>query len=117
MSIAGTGKFMSKKVSKVRWMPMSSTSQPTSTTLATGSWDDESNSVVVWGGAGLGGEARQLGSAEHPGDVTGLVWLSQELLAASSSSGCLVLYRVGGMGVAQDWPQLHKAGLVVAAQS
>ena len=50
--------------------------------------------------------------------MTGLVWLSQELLAASSSSGCLVLYRVGGWGcVAQDWPQLHKAGLVVAAQS
>jgi len=112
-SVAGTGKFMSKKVSKVRWMPMNDTSQPVSTSLATGSWDDERNSVVVWGGAGLGGEAREVVSAEHPGDVTGLVWLSQDLLAASSSSGCLVLYRVGTMStmsVAQEWPQLHKAG-------
>ena len=88
MSVAGTGKFMSKKVSKVRWMPMSDTSQPISTSLATGSWDDESNSVVVWGGAGLGGEARQVGSAE-------------DLLLASFSSGCLVLYRVPGMRMAQ----------------
>eukprot|EP00092_Neocalanus_flemingeri_P041747 GFUD01045469.1.p1 GENE.GFUD01045469.1~~GFUD01045469.1.p1 ORF type:complete len:347 (-),score=138.07 GFUD01045469.1:130-1170(-) len=113
MSVAGTGKFMSKKVSKVRWMPMSDTSQPISTSLATGSWDDEMNSVVVWGGAGLGGEARKVGSADHPGDVTGLVWLSQELLAATSSTGCLVLYRVTAspaLGVAQEWPQLHKAG-------
>ena len=60
MSVAGTGKFVSKKVSKVRWMPISDTSQPISTTLATGSWDDESNSVVVWGGAGMGGEATQV---------------------------------------------------------
>jgi len=113
MSVAGTGKFVSKKVSKVRWMPISDTSQPISTTLATGSWDDESNSVVVWGGAGMGGEASQVASASHPGDVTGLEWLSQELLAASSSSGCLVLYRVtgqSGLGVAQEWPQLHRAG-------
>ena len=36
MLVAGTGKFMSKKVSKVRWMSMNFTSQPTSTNLATG---------------------------------------------------------------------------------
>jgi len=111
MSVAGTGKFISKKVSKVRWMPMNDTSQPVSTILATGSWDDENNTVVVWGGAGLGGEACEVGRAEHPGDVTGLVWVNQELLAASSSSGSLVLYRASTMGVAQEWPQLHKAGL------
>jgi len=110
MSVAGTGKFVSKKVSKVRWMPVNDTAQPNSTTLATGSWDDECNNVVVWEGAGLGGEACQLGASSHPGDVTGLVWLNQETLAASSSSGSLVLYRVNGMSVAQEWPQLHKIG-------
>ena len=110
MSVGGTGKFISKKVSKVRWIPMNDTSQPVSTTLATGSWDDEFNSVSVWGGAGIGGEASQIASVNHPGDVTGLVWLSQELLAASSSSGSLQLYRLPGLSLAQEWPQLHRAG-------
>ena len=50
----GTGKFTSKKVSRVRWQPMVDTSQSQSSTLAAGSWDDEANSLTVWGGAGPG---------------------------------------------------------------
>ena len=84
--------------------------------VATGSWDDESICMVVWEGAGLGGDTRLVGSAEHPGYVTGLVWLSQDLLAANSYSGCPVLYRVPGMGVVEDWPHLRRAGRGKAAQ-
>ena len=70
--------------------------------VATGSWDNERICVVVWGDAGLGGEARLIGSAEHPGDVTGLV---------SGPACCQLLLWVPGAwhGVVQDWPQLHRA--------
>ena len=37
----GTGKFISRKVSRVRWLPQQDTSQLESSTLVTGSWDDE----------------------------------------------------------------------------
>ena len=59
----GSGKFISKKVSKVRWQPQYDTSVLESNVLVTGSWDDETNSVVLWSGAGAGsgGEASAQG--------------------------------------------------------
>ena len=83
----GSGKFISKKVSKVRWMPQYDTSQLDSSTLITGSWDDEVNSVVPWTGAGPGGEANLQSQCEVNGDVTGLEWLAQDTLVVSTSAG------------------------------
>ena len=48
----GSGKFISKKVSKVRWMPQYDTSQLESNSLVTGSWDDEVNNVILWSRSG-----------------------------------------------------------------
>ena len=48
MSVGGgTGKFIAKKVRKVRWKPKSDTSQTSSNIFVTGSWDDQrySNSL------------------------------------------------------------------------
>ena len=109
----GTGKFISKKVSAVRWQPVVDTSQTSSSTLAAGSWDDETNSVSVWAGASPGGEASLLASADLPGDVTGLEWLSPETLSLSCSSGQVQLYRLAGLGglqLVQDWAGLHRPG-------
>ena len=109
----GTGKFISKKVSAVRWQPLQDTSQTSSSTLAAGSWDDETNTVSVWGGASPGGEASLLASADLPGDVTGLEWLSPDTLSLSCSSGQVQLYRLGGLAglqLLQDWAGLHRAG-------
>ena len=109
----GTGKFISKKVSAVRWQPLLDTSQTSSSTLAAGSWDDETNTVSVWGGASPGGEASLLASADLPGDVTGLEWLSPDTLSLSCSSGQVQLYRLGGLAglqLLQDWAGLHRAG-------
>ena len=109
----GTGKFISKKVSAVRWQPVVDTSQTCSSTLAAGSWDDETNSVSVWAGASPGGEASLLASADLPGDVTGLEWLSPDTLSVSCSTGQVQLYRLAGLGglqLLQEWAGLHRPG-------
>ena len=109
----GSGKFISKKVSKVRWMPQYDTSQLDSSTLITGSWDDEVNSVVLWTGAGPGGEANLQSQCEVNGDVTGLEWLAQDTLVVSTSAGWAGLVKVGGLPglqVTQEWRDVHRSG-------
>ena len=47
MSVGGgTGKFIAKKVRKVRWKPKSDTSQTSSNIFVTGSWDDQRYSFL-----------------------------------------------------------------------
>ena len=109
----GTGKFISKKVSAVRWQPVVDTSQTQSSVLAAGSWDDEANSLSVWGGAGPGGEASLMASTHLTGDVTGLEWLGPDTVSLSSSGGEVQVYRVGGLSglqLVQEWPGLHRPG-------
>lgn len=120
----GSGKFIAKKVRKIRWKPKSDTSQTTTNIFVTGSWDDESNEVSVWkcpsGADTSEAEPSQLTSLPHTGDVTDMSWLNPDTFLASSSSGGLVLYRLvressyqlGGMKleVGLDWPVLHKSG-------
>lgn len=42
----GTGKFVSKKIRKVRWRPRQDSAQATTGMFATGSWDEEINEVA-----------------------------------------------------------------------
>jgi len=72
--------------------------------FATGSWDDEQNQVCLWR-TKKSGEADLLSSLEHKGDVTGLCWLTSELLAASSSSGQATVYKLehNKLSLYGDW--------------
>lgn len=109
LSAGGSGKFVSKKIRKVRWRPrQDSGHQAASGVFATGSWDEETNEVAIWRLP-----ERELGSGNpvllsthlHPGDVTGLVWLDQDLLAASSSRGGVKLLKLEHQRLLQAGPQ------------
>lgn len=110
----GTGKFISRKVSKVRWLPQTDTSQQESSILVTGSWDDEDNVVMVWSSSG--GEASLRSEARMPGEVTGLEWLGGQTeagLVASTSAGTVTLFGLTGLQglqTALEWKGLHSTG-------
>ncbi|XP_023336112.1 nucleoporin Nup43 isoform X1 [Eurytemora carolleeae] len=116
MSVAsGTSKFVSKKVRKVRWRPRQDSMQMNSNMFATGSWDDESNEVSLWKHeeGEEGSSTVLLASVQHPGDVTGLNWISPDLLVTSSSTGSLNLYTLEQykiLTLSQDWSNLHRDG-------
>jgi len=118
----GTGKFIAKKVRKVRWKPKSDTSQTSSNIFVTGSWDDDRNEVRLWkcnaeGADSSDGEPTSVASVPVTGDVTGLTWLNPDQFLVSSSSGSLSLYRSShssssshSLLLGLDWPLLHSAG-------
>jgi len=111
MGSIGTAKYVSQKVSVVRWQPTPDTATQGGHSLATGSWDDEINTVTVWKTEGSG--LKEAGKAVHTGNVTGLAWNGPELLLATSSSGQLTAYRLGQgdkLQEAQVWAGLHRAG-------
>ena len=89
----GTSRFVSKKLRKLRWKPRADSLQISSEMFATGSWDDEQNQICLWRTKNSG-EADLLSSLQHNGDVTGLCWLTSELLAASSSAGHATVYKL-----------------------
>lgn len=120
----GTGKFISKKVRKVRWKPKQDTSQSATNIFVTGTWDDEKNEVSVWKcpeGAGSNeSEPSLLASLPHSGDVTDISWLNPDTFVVSSSSGGMILYRLvrsssfqksGGykLEIGMDWTLLHSS--------
>jgi len=112
MGSIGSSKFVSQKVSAVRWQPSPDTASMGGNVLATGSWDDEKNTVTIWRSDGNG--MKEAGKASHTGDVTRIEWNGPDLLLATSSSGQLTAYKPGqgegGMQEIQAWPGLHRAG-------
>ena len=62
-STAGSAKFISRKVSCVRWQPSGDSARPESGVVAVGSWDDSHNTLGVWGvGSGEPGVLGQVSS-------------------------------------------------------
>jgi len=111
--MAGSGKFVSRKISCVRWQPVVDTSTQSPSLMVTGSWDDQNNKVSVYRCEDDG--VKEVASIDHQGDVTSLAWLASDLVMASSSTGGLVMYKLarGGhqISVSQTWPLLHRSGL------
>jgi len=105
----GTCKFVSKKVSCVRWQPRPDTANTDSNCVATGSWDDEENCVSLYRCEPSGspsGSVSLVCSVSVPGDVTGLSWLDSTSLVVSDSSGSLQLYRLSDrerLSLAGSW--------------
>lgn len=108
-----TVKFVSKKISKVRWRPKSSS------VFVTGSWDDDENVVCVWKcpsphinseveGLDIG-EPRLLNTLKFAGSVTDLKVVSDDLIFASSSLGslCMLKYSEDKLLHAHAWENLH----------
>ncbi|MEE6511815.1 hypothetical protein FKM82_018620 [Ascaphus truei] len=71
-------KFVSQKISKTRWRPVSASSLQQPDVFATGSWDNEENKVSMWSTGDFGainldeeyqGEPRLLCDIKHSGDV------------------------------------------------
>uniref|UniRef100_F7FV97 Uncharacterized protein n=1 Tax=Monodelphis domestica TaxID=13616 RepID=F7FV97_MONDO len=74
-------KFVSQKISKTRWRPVPFGSLQPPETFATGSWDNEENSVSLWcigdfgnlsTDGGLEGDHQLLCDIKHHGDVMDL---------------------------------------------
>ncbi|XP_005089321.1 nucleoporin Nup43 [Aplysia californica] len=118
-------KFVSKKISKVRWRPRANVKSPPSTIFASGSWDDQQNSVSVWkvwdrlstedNGMSeplLEHEPQKIFEIPHVGDVTDMQYMSHDLLAVSSSAGGVAVYKhqpnTEGLSKVCSWDKLHR---------
>ncbi|CAG9769548.1 unnamed protein product [Ceutorhynchus assimilis] len=109
------GIFVSQKVNKIRWKP-ETFGEPHF--FLTGSWDDESNKIVLWDIVENAEEEDfyPFSVAEYPycGDVTEMKFLNTEYFACSSSSGSANVMRVSlseiGEPLIQNyttWENLH----------
>ncbi|XP_064618268.1 nucleoporin Nup43-like [Liolophura sinensis] len=118
-------KFVSQKISKIRWRPTAKESLQHSQIFATGSWDDDDNKICLWklddSSAGdislqdsawaAENEPKLLCDVQHVGDVMALEFVGVEQLVSSSSTGSVSLYRYHPnsrtLSLAHQWPGLH----------
>ncbi|XP_033873627.1 nucleoporin Nup43 [Acipenser ruthenus] len=110
-------KFVSQKISKTRWRPISSTSLQQPEVFATGSWDNEDNKVSIWSVAEQGmqddyeGDPQLLCEYKHDGDVMDLQFLDQERIVTASSTGSVTIFRhyqnSQTLSVNQRWERAH----------
>merc|ERR1712227_1119951 len=98
-------KFVSQKISKVRWQPTSKQVVQESDLFATGSWDDDGQL------SSPEGEPQLLCQAVHAGDVTDMTFTTPEHILASSSNGSLTAYRYNPrtqtLSASYSWSNLH----------
>ncbi|XP_077977336.1 nucleoporin Nup43-like [Glandiceps talaboti] len=98
-------KFVSQKISKIRWRPSAHHGLQAPNVFATGSWDDEENKISIWkcSEALLQGnssdqladqlEPELLSETCHAGDVTDIKFVDNERLLISSSTGTVTVYK------------------------
>nr|XP_015209245.1 PREDICTED: nucleoporin Nup43 [Lepisosteus oculatus] len=95
-------KFVSQKISKTRWRPVSSASLQKPDIFATGSWDNEDNKVSIWSVGELSvtsmedefeGDPQLLCDYRHGGDVMDLQFLDHERIVTASSTGAVTIFR------------------------
>ncbi|CAG5120320.1 unnamed protein product, partial [Candidula unifasciata] len=117
-------KFVSKKINKIRWRPKADVKSPPSTTFATGSWDDQQNSVCLWQIHGriaaiqkdspesaLEHEPQKVHEKSHVGDVLDMQYVSRDYLAVASSTGDVTLMKhlpnTEALSTIFSWENLH----------
>jgi nuclear pore complex protein Nup43 len=124
--VSAVAKFVSHKVSKVVWEPPRPQTLQPPAVFATGSWDDEDNRLSIWSAgesdyqesASIADEPRYFDSepelicsTQHSGNVTDILFLSNNALLASSSSGGVTLYKFDNerqmISADYAWPKLH----------
>jgi len=131
------GKFVYKKVNKVRWRVSPTTSGHIyGSHFLSGSWDDTANSVSLWswnGSAGQRDNSSSSASLEEPelvanfdhtqnGDVNDIQFLNPDFAVVASSSGAVTLLRLDRNMAADymtsgwelqevsSWQKLHPGG-------
>ncbi|XP_052810135.1 nucleoporin Nup43-like [Mya arenaria] len=117
-------KFVSQKISKVRFRPAQGIYSQGSDVFASGNWDDESGRVCLWqiplaqrdngdmegGDTATDREPTQLCETSHRGDVTDMEFLGTEAVAVSSSLGTVTVYRHRGLKSLEEashWSGIH----------
>ncbi|WAR08209.1 NUP43-like protein [Mya arenaria] len=96
-------KFVSQKISKVRFRPAQGIYSQGSDVFASGNWDDEiplaqrDNGDMEGGDTATDREPTQLCETSHRGDVTDMEFLGTEAVAVSSSLGTVTVYRHRGL--------------------
>ncbi|XP_067239674.1 nucleoporin Nup43 [Chanodichthys erythropterus] len=114
-------KYISQKISKARWRPVSSASLQQPDVFATGSWDNENNKVSIWsvgdhGVSNIDGEFDEepqlLCDSQHEGDVLDLQFLDQDRLVSASSSGAVTIFKLQtdcqAVSLAHVWKRAHQ---------
>lgn len=114
-------KYVSRKVSRTRWRPVSYAVLQQPEVFVTGSWDNEDNRVSLWSIAGgeaaaledeMEGEPRLLCEQKHDGDVMDLQFLDPERVVAASSTGAVTVFHhhahAQRLDVSRVWPRAHR---------
>ncbi|CAL1543576.1 unnamed protein product [Lymnaea stagnalis] len=118
-------KFVSKKISKIRWRPKADVKSPPSTSFITGSWDDQENTISVWrlqdrisedqdfgDATSLEHEPEKVFEMPHLGDVLDLKYLSSDTFAVASSTGDVSVLKhkpnTQTLANLHTWEQLHQ---------
>ncbi|XP_060565440.1 nucleoporin Nup43-like [Ruditapes philippinarum] len=120
-------KFVSQKISKIRWKPNQSQYSQETDVFATGSWDDEDGKVCLWNLPSAEQrdidmddgsydpamrEPSLLCEIQHTGDVTDLEFISADHIVSSSSTGTVTLYKhhlqSQTLGDSVSWKEIHK---------
>lgn len=114
-------KYVSQKISKTKWRPVSSSFLQQPEIFATGSWDNEDNKISVWsiGDHGLSGmeeefegDPQLLCEHNHDGDVLDLQFLDQDRIVTASSTGAvnIFLYNQNNqtISISQMWGRAHR---------
>uniref|UniRef100_A0A674C897 Nucleoporin 43 n=1 Tax=Salmo trutta TaxID=8032 RepID=A0A674C897_SALTR len=113
-------KYVSKKISKTRWRPVSSSSLQQPDIFATGSWDNEDNSISIWsiGENGVSsmdnefeGDPQLVCEYKHNGNVLDLQFLDQDRIVTASSTGAVTIFQhhhnSQTLSVSQLWERAH----------
>ncbi|CAB1342870.1 unnamed protein product [Coregonus sp. 'balchen'] len=113
-------KYVSQKISKTRWRPVSSSSLQQPDIFATGSWDNEDNKISIWsiGENGVSsmddefeGDPQLVCEYKHNGDVLDLQFLDQDRIVTASSTGAVIIFRhhhnSQTLSVSKLWERAH----------
>lgn len=114
-------KYVSQKISKSRWRPVSHSSLQQPDIFATGSWDNEDNKVSFWsignhGSSGMDdefeGDPQLLCEQKHDGDVLDIEFLDQDRIVTASSTGAVTIFRhhqnSQTISVSHCWARAHR---------
>ncbi|GCB68722.1 nucleoporin Nup43 [Scyliorhinus torazame] len=113
------GRYVSQKISRVRWRPTTGSSLQLPEYFASGSWDAEKNTVCIWDTVTEDTETDQLFlentkplcDIQHKGDVMELQFLDQERIVTASSTGSVIVFRHHEidevLSVVQQWERAH----------
>ncbi|ESO85758.1 hypothetical protein LOTGIDRAFT_221179 [Lottia gigantea] len=112
-------KFVSQKISKIKWQPVPKQSLKVADTFVTGSWDDDVNKICLWKvNSGVQDENLQrdlepqkICEAAIEGDVTDLCYVAEDQLMVTSSTGSVCMFKHNnhtGLEFCSIWKGLHE---------